>query len=546
MSTATEQRDGRLIRTSARRGAYAALFAGLTLVVLVVTYLPIVRVHQSWEDEVFWFSTCLSLLRHQRPVPSVLADFPGTHSPLEFYGPTLFWLGALALKIFGATIWSWRSFSFAGDVAFLAAIAVLFRRLRGSWRAGAAAAFVFSLSLSVTFWFSLPGRTDAWTLALIVFAMAIASSAQIDAQETAAAIGLRWLTFGALIGVAASTTPRCWPLLFSLIIMLPLLMKREKLRLVCLVCASCLMAMALIFLPLRTTPWAHLAYVRHASANDPVNIAPLMGGSWGFGHSTTQMVYYGVVLVVLGLLYLPRWREQEPFARWLLFAGLLNLAGMVLLVSRTLSTPTFWAFPLEIVAMMGLMLPAHSWNAKTARALGALLLAYMAMLRTARELPAFAHWEQRDPAATDSVIAAAIPKGSIVYGPVGEYFYATLRAGSDYRYLIELTTPGLSSVPGELDTPTPMTEACHRPAYLVWPAGQASEPLPRLRHAAMESITEHRARPQWTRRMERIVERLPAGRSDTDQEAFAVYRLRPDPQYCKQPFRGPGIRDHER
>jgi hypothetical protein len=532
--------DERFVKVPVRRGLCTGMFALGTLVVLLLAYIPIVRTHQGWEDEIFWFSTCLSMVRHQAPVPSVLDDFPGTHIPLQFYGPTLFWVGAWVLKIFGATMRSWRSFSFAGEVAFLAAIAVLFRRLRGSWCAGAAAAFIFSLSLSLTFWFSLPGRLDAWTLALIVFAMAIASSAHLNAQATAAAIALRWLIFGALIGVAASTTPRCWPLLFSLVVVLPLLMKREKLRRVFLVCTGCLTAMELTLLPLRSTPWSHLAYVRHASSDDPVNIAPLLGGSWGFGHSATQMVYYGVVLVVLGLLYVPGWREQEPFARYLLLAGLLNLTGMVLLVSRAVGTPTFWSFPLEIVALMGLMAPMRSWNAKTGRALGALLLLYMVTLRIARELPVFTHWKERDPAATESAIAAAIPEGSIVYGPVGEYFYATLRAGSDYRYLIELTTPGLSSIPGELDTPTPMTEACHRPAYLVWPAGEASEPLPPLRHAAIKSIAEHHARPERTGRIERIVERLPAGRSDTDQEAFAVYRLQPDPQYCTRPFRGPG------
>jgi hypothetical protein len=538
--------DDRFVNVSVRRGLWTGMFTVGTLAVLILAYVPIVREHQGWEDEVFWFSTCLSILRHQQPIPSVLDDFPGTHTPLRFYGPTLFWMGALVLKTFGATMRAWRSFTFAGDLAFLAAIAVLFRKVRGSWRAGAGAAFVFALSLNASFWFSLPGRTDAWTLALLVFAMVVASSATAHDATTHDVSPLRWLIFGVFIGLAATTTPRCWPLLFSMVIMLPLLMKRQKLRSLFLVGAGGLVTAGLILLPLRTTPWGHVSYVRHASSNDPVNVAPLMGGSWGFGHSITQIGYYGIVLVILGLLYLPRWRDQESFARWLLLAGLLNLVGMALLVSRALSTPTFWAFPLEIVAVMGLMLPASSWNTKTARALGILLLVYMAALRTARELPVFLHWGERNPRDAEVSIAAAVPKGSIVYGPVGKYFYPTLRAGSDYRYLVELTTPGLSSIAGKLDTPTPMTEACHRPSYLVWPAGQASEPLPRLPHAAMERIADHRADQQMRNRIERIAETLPAGRSDTDTEAFAVYRLQPDPQYCTQPFRGSGIVDDER
>ncbi len=520
------------MRVSARRGLHTLLLAAGTLVVLILAYIPMLRAHQGWEDEIFWFSTCLSMMRHQQPIPSVLNDFPGTHTPLLFYGPTLFWLGTLVLKTFGATMRSWRAFAFAGDLAFLAAIAVLFRRVCGSWRAGAEAAFVFALSLTVSFWFSLPGRTDAWTLALVVLAMVLASSAAAHDSGDRRADALRWLAFGVLIGVAASTTPRCWPLLFSMVILLPLLMKEQKLRSLLIVLAGCLAAMTLIFLPLHSTPWGHVSYVHHASSNDRVNVAPLMGGSWGFGHAITQIGYYGIVFVILGLIYLPGWREQDRFTRWLLPAGLLNLFAMAMLVSRALATVTFWAFPLEIVALVGLMRPARNWQAKTARVLAVLLLLYMMLLRTARELPVFAHWQQRDPAIAEDVIAAAVPAGSLVYGPVNGYFYPTLQAGSDYRYLIERTTPGLSSTPGELDRRTPMTEACHRAAYLVWPAGEASEPLPQLPHTVMERIADQRAIPQITGRIERIVESLPAGRSDADDEAFTIYRLHLDPQYC--------------
>jgi hypothetical protein len=144
------------MKVSARPALYTALFTAGTLIVLILAYIPLVRAHQGWEDEVFWFSTCLSMLRHQQPIPSVLDDFPGTHTPLRFYGPTLFWIGAWVLKTFGATMRSWRGFTFAGDLAFLAAIAVLFRKIRGSWRAGAGAAFVFALSLNVSFWSRCP------------------------------------------------------------------------------------------------------------------------------------------------------------------------------------------------------------------------------------------------------------------------------------------------------------------------------------------------------------------------------------------------------
>jgi hypothetical protein len=520
------------MRSLMRQSLCTALFSVGTLLILALIFVPLARAHQGWEDEIFWFSTCLSIVRHHRPIPSVLADFSGTHSPLYFYGPTLFWLGALAIKAFGATMLSWRGFTLAGYVLFLAGIAVLFRQQRGSWCAGAGAAFVFSLSLTISFWFTLPGRADGWTLALIVFALVIASSAHMGAESRPAASAIRWLVFGSLIGAAASTTPRCWPLLFSLLLALPLLTKGRSLGVGILICAACLAAMAVIFLPLHTTPWGHVAYVHRASSSDPVNAAPLLGGAWTSGRETSQLAYYGVVIVILGLMYLPRWREQEPFSKWLLLAGMLNLVGMMLLVSRAVSTPTFWSFPLEAAALLALMLPARSWNAKTARAMGLLLLAYMVILRAAREAPVFMHWKQRDPEIMQRAIASIVPPGSVVYGPIGEYFYPVFQSGSDYRYLVERTTFGLSSVPGKLDTPSPMAGACGRASYLIWPTGAGDAPMPQVPHASVEHIFDQPAAPQIPESFERSLEKTPGGRGDPDDEAFAIYRLHPDQGYC--------------
>jgi hypothetical protein len=520
------------MKASARPGLYTALFAAATLIVLVLAYIPIIRAHQGWEDEIFWFSTCLSMIRHQKPVPSVLNDFAGTHSPLRFYGPTLFWAGALVMKIFGTTVRIWRSYAFAGNVAFLLAVALLFRRLSRSWCSIAIVAFVFSLSLGGSFGFSLPGRPDAWTLGVILLALAVAGRERGHPSQTGGAFNLRWLSFGILMGVAASTTQRCWPLLFFLLATLPMLVAKNRLRSVLIVAVGCLVTLTLLLLPMHTTPWGHVLFVQQASSNDKVNISPLMGGAWGFGHSTTQLMYYGTLLIIIALLFLPRWSEQEAFGKWLLVAGLLNLFATLLLVSRALNMSTYWAFPLEIVAMLGFTQYGKGRGARFARRLGVLMLIYMAVLRTARELPVVMHWKDRDPAPRAAEIAAVIPPGSLVYGPVGQYFYPTLKSGSEYRYLVERTTPGLSSTPGRIDSETPMIAACRSRAYLVWPTDTDGEALPQLAHASMSRVADHRALPQYISHFEQMVERVPGGRSEPDEEGFVVYRLQMDPQYC--------------
>jgi hypothetical protein len=315
MSIAAEQREERFIKTSARRGAYAALFAAITVVVLAIAYIPILRVHQSWEDEVYWASTCLSLLRHNGPTPSVLADYPTPQSPLYFYGPTLFWLGTLVLKVFGFSMRTWRSFTFAGNVAFLAAVSVLFYRLRRSWTVAMGTALVFSLAIGSSFTFSLPGRPDGWTLALITLAIALAASAGDEPLRRHAG---RWTGFGILLGIAATTTPRSWPLLLLMVLLLPLLIPGSpgsKVRTVALAVVSAAAVSSILLLPLRTSLWGFVAFVRRESRGDAVDVSPLMGGNWGFGHATTQAVYYGALLVIVGLVYLLRWRNYRICAR---------------------------------------------------------------------------------------------------------------------------------------------------------------------------------------------------------------------------------------
>src|SRR5260370_40311064 len=176
----------------ARGGWDTGLFAIGTLVVLVLGYIPIIRAHRGWEDEIYWVSTCLSLLRHKGAIPSVLADFPSPANPLRFYGPTLFWMGVAVLKVFGFSMRTWRSFTFAGNIAYLASIGVLFYRLRRSWTIAMGAVLFCSLSIGMSFGISLPGRPDSWTLALIVLALAVVAKEAAE-DGPGAAIARRWI-----------------------------------------------------------------------------------------------------------------------------------------------------------------------------------------------------------------------------------------------------------------------------------------------------------------------------------------------------------------
>jgi hypothetical protein len=524
--------DVLLMKVFVRRDLYAALFAIGALIVLILAYVPIIRTHQGWEDEIYWVSTCLSMLRRRAEVPSVLVDYARPVDPLRFYGPTLFWLGTAALKVFGFSMRTWRSFTFAGNVAYLASIGLLFYRLRRSWTIAMGAVLFCSLSIGMSFGISLPGRPDSWTLTLVVLALAV-TARDTREVEPASSLAKRWIAFGALLGVAASTTPRVWPLLALMVLLLPLLVARRRIQIMALVAVSSLVVWSVILLPLRMTPWSFVASVRHASIGDTVDVSPLMGGSWGFGHSATQILYYGALLVVLGLVDISRWRQVTRFQHWLIAVALLNLAFALLLTARALNMSAYWGFLFEIAALYAWTEAAPAVRLRITWGIAAVLCVFMVLLRVARELPPLIHWQARNPMVVEQELRAKIPRGSVVYGRPGQYFYPALAIGADYRYPVDWSSPGRASTPGQPGLPAPMRDACHAPAFLVWSAGQASEPLPPTPHATPERIASYVNPPEQRTAVERIVETIPGGRGEADQKEFAVYHLLLHAQYCR-------------
>jgi hypothetical protein len=264
-----------------------------------------------------------------------------------------------------------------------------------------------------------------------------------------------------------------------------------------------------------------------------------MGGSWGFGHSATQILYYGALLVVLGLVDLSRWRQISRFQHWLLAVALLNLAASLLLTARSLNMSTYWGFLLEIAALYAWTESAPVARVRIAWSIGAILCVFMITLRVARELPPLMHWRQRNPMVVEQQLRANIPPGSVVYGRPGQYFYPALAIGADYRHPVDWSSPGRASTPGQPGLPAPMRDACHASAFLVWPAGQESEPLPPLPYATPQRIASYSTPPEQRSAVERIVERVPGGRSEAGQKEFAIYRLLPDSQYCRETERAP-------
>jgi hypothetical protein len=504
------------------------LLALLLAVVLILAYAVLIRAHQGWEDEVYWVSTCLSILRHRGAVPSILNDYPRPFSPPLLYGPTIFWMATAVMKVFGFSMRTWRSFTFAGELAYFGAVLVLFYRLRRSWAIGIGAALFSALSLDPTFAISLPGRPDYWTLAMVVAAFAVAAET-VSSQR---AFFVQWLSFGAWLALASSTTPRVWPLLGVLWATLPLRVGRGWLRAMVLSASAWLVLWSLLLAPLHMTILQFVASVRAASVGDAIDVSPLLGGSWGFNHAHTQVLFFGVMLLGIGIVDLTRWRQVARFQRWLIVVGVLHLAALILLVARAFNTTIYWGFVIQLAAMYAWTEAAPAPRLRAAWLTGAVLTLFMVLLRIGHVLPVFAQWSYRDPRLVIRELGSFIPRGSIVYGPEATYFFPTLSIGSEYRHPVDRASIGRASTPGRPNLPSPMRDACREPAFLIWPTGDSSAPFPPMPHATPRFVTQYQpAQPSLTT-VERWLAYLPGDSIEDAPGPFAIYQLQLNSGYC--------------
>jgi hypothetical protein len=210
------------------------------------------------------------------------------------------------------------------------------------------------------------------------------------------------------------------------------------------------------------------------------------------------------------------------------------MAATVLLTARALNMNTYWGFLLEIAALCAWTeAAAPRVRLRMAWGIGAILCVFMVVLRVARELPSLMHWQQRNPMLVEQMLRANIPPGSVVYGVPGRYFYPALTIGADYRHPVDWSSLGRASTPGHPGLPAPMRDACRATAaFLVWPDGEQSQPLPPLPYATPERIANYSGPLQRRSVVERMVEKVPGGRGEEDQDEFAIYRLRLDSAYC--------------
>ena len=432
----------------------------LVALFLLTSFAVVEGREPTWEDELYVLSTAWSMLHGGPPNQSALAIYPHSHSVVQFYGPVSFRVAAALLRIFGLKTWPWRALCFPFGISFIVLSSASLLRLAGvrEWTLLAGASAV---TVSSAYCTSLPGRWDPMTVALILGGMALLFYAgdgpwgRLLWQSPAA---------GILFGLAVGSTPRALPPLAAVGCGVAALALIQADKRACILIAGAVASVfalatdAVLLAPLGMTPWSWLRFVRQVSMGDKVNSSPLRGGQWGFQPQN----YKGVIIfaaLILGASFIAlvksRRGQGSAFHTWkvaLTVAATVNLALTVLLISRFLTYAIFW-LPLLTVSSfcwVDWQLLQCSRSRSLIRVMVCLALLVPATLEVRRMVDSLERWNSRDPRVLQNETRKLVPAGSIVFGPVEDYFLRVEQSGSRYLYLEDDILPGLAS---GLDSP---------------------------------------------------------------------------------------------
>jgi len=467
-------------------------FLGWTLLVifLVVTFIVTFGRAPTWEDEVFVQSTAWSMVHGGQPNLSVLAMYPHTISPERFYGPVSFQVAATLLRVFGLQTWPWRAVCFLFGISLMVLSSALILRFTGAnpWVVLAGAWVVATSSVYSSLH---PGRWDPVTIGLVLSGIALLMHA-----VTASWKRLAWQACGAGIffGLAVGSTPRAFPPMAGVVLGVLVAAyldvgNRSRLMVVSVISGvSAFLVDAALLAPIGMTPWSWFRFVSTSSKGDRINSSPVLGGSWGLNLASTKVVIIlAIAMLTLGLICAIRERRADQNSRitWKIAWTVIALATMAfeaLLVSRALTTSIFW-LPFLAISSFCWIDSEFPRDSSAGILIGTILcleLLLPGVMEVTRMVTAVKLWRSRDSRILLSQLKDDIPPRSIVFGPIGGYFFPVEQSGSRYLYLQEETTPGLSS---GVDSSAYRLRsldvaACTALTFVVWPREQEGDPMP--------------------------------------------------------------------
>jgi len=456
-------------------------FFGWCLLALyfVISFVLIQGREPVWGDELYPQSTAWSIV-HGRPANMSVDGLYPQDIPLErFFGPVSFHVAAGMIRLFGLRMLPWRAVCFLFGISLITISTAFLLRLSGGshWvvLGGASAVLVVTSYCIVA-----PGRWDPVTVGFIFAGIPFLFHA---VNGSAARLVFLAAVAGIFFGLAAGSTPRALPPLTGLACgaiaaaCVDAVQRRRILSAGAVAAFSSLVTDALLLAPLGMTPWSWFQTVRSASKGDQIDSSPLLGGQWRpeFLINKAVILLTGFLLISGILCAWAQRGERSAAGRTVKVAlatmALTTLALFIVLIARFPTYAIFW-LPFLVVASFSWI----SWDSlqgKTVRSSIAALVCLELLLPAALEIRRMSSglklWKGRDPQVLLAEIRSEIPRGSIVFGPNGGFFYPVEQAGSRYLYLGNDITPSLAvgdEAPAYLER-TLDAAACTAPTFAI-------------------------------------------------------------------------------
>lgn len=469
-------------------GANWLYFAGMFAIVLALAISALTTERQAaWEDEIFAVSTGWSIARSQLPTLSVLAQYPGTGSPVKFYGPVSFEAEASLIRLFGLSLSLWRLVCVAGVAFSIWAAMRLVNVAGGDKWAEVITGLTIALSGSLA---PFPGRWDAVTSGLFLTGLLFLLR---GVEQHGKALFWRAAAGGVFIGFSLASSPRALTLVSAAVVASSLIIvcfrrvsKRFFLGSLCTFSAAALTQTALL-LPWGENSVSWYLYLKRATRADTINATPLLGqGIWDpdLHHHKTLVVLLAIFVVILAYQVIRQWVTRAYPAKlalklFLTFFAVSNLFLMLLLLANSLGQSPFWLPPVlaAFTCWIDWTFPRDKKLGVAAFALVATCLLLLVFQQVEQSAAVFLTWDRRSTGDLKAFVDATVPKGATVYGPIGRYFYPVELSGRQYLYTHEQTTPGLYSVGRNPIGDKLDAEICSRPTYAIWPKLDGAYPV---------------------------------------------------------------------
>ena len=482
-------------------------FAGMLVIVLALVVSALTTERQAaWEDEIFAVSTGWSVARSRPPIPSVLAQYPGTGSPIKFYGPISFEVVASLIRLFALSLSLWRMACVAGVAFSIWAAMRLVSVAGGDKWAELITGLIIALSGSLA---PFPGRWDAVTSGLFLTGLLFFLR---GVEHDGKALFWRAAVGGVFIGFSLASSPRALTLVSAAVVasvLVILCFRRVSKRF--LLASLCMFSVAALAQTVLLLPWGENSvswylYLKRATRADTINATPLVGqGNWNpdLHHHKTLVVLLCIFVVIFTYQIIRQWVDQAYPAKlqlklFLTFFAVSNLFLMLLLLANSLGQSPFWLPPVlaACTCWINWSFPRDKKLEAAAFALVGLCALLLAFQQVEQSAAVILTWNRRSASDLRAFVDATIPKGATVYGPIGRYFYPVELAGRQYLYTHEQTTPGLYSVGRNPIGDKLDAEICSRPTYAIWtkPDGVypvEGEPMPdALRERLVSKVGE--------------------------------------------------------